>query len=276
MAIGLKADQPEPFPARCSIGIRNRVRGFTPVARRLQAAEAQARREVPANRIGAGAQKRGFEVLALACSLPGNQCCIDRGGRRHRGGMVAHAAALHRRFMTLGREHGGYASARPVGPDIVGGPIAVGTSRAIAGDGAVDQSRVSVGQCFVVQPETGQGAGPQIGNEDIRLLDQLPGDGAALFFLQIEDNGALAPVIELKSWIDRDIDAHGGREHCTHRIPGRGLDLDHRGAPIPQNTAGCGPGDPKPQFNDPNAFEWSSHSESVPGSGHKIKSRTPI
>jgi hypothetical protein len=259
VAVGLQAEQPEPLAVGGAVAVHQRVGDVVAVVGRLDAAEAQARVDVPADDVDAGAQQRGRDELADAGALPRDQRRAHRADRGDGGRVIAHAAALLRRLLALRRQRHADAGARPEGADVVGRPVAIGSARAVAGEVAVDEAAVDRVDAGEIETDTRQRAHAQVRDQHVGALDQACRDGAAFGVLEIDGDAALAAIVELERRIDRHVDAGRVQEQSAHRIAGRRLELDHLGAPVGEDAGGRRSGHPEAQLENSNAFKWTRH-----------------
>ena len=105
VAVALQTEQPEPAAVAAAVAVDQRVGDAAAVVGRLDAAEAQARVDVPAHDVDAGAQQRGGRRTGprrCAGARPAPRRCALTGGDR--GRVIAHAAALLRRVGALRRQ----------------------------------------------------------------------------------------------------------------------------------------------------------------------------
>src|SRR5439155_5257798 len=152
--------------------------------------------------------------------------------------MVAHAAALLRDLGARGSERGADAGLRPERADIVGGRIARVRVRPVAGDLTVNETGEACAQRFVAEAKLFQDARTHVGDEDIGICNQAEGDISRLLEIEVEGHAALAPVVELKRWIERRRVAEHGGEEAAERVAGWWLYLDDLRAPVSEDRGG--------------------------------------
>ena len=199
-------------------------------------------------------QQRRRHHLPLAGRGAGDQRGADTGGGGHAGAVVAHAAPLERRRPAGLGEEVGDAGAGPERADVVGGPVALGPVEAEAGERAVDQARVAVRQCVPVEAEPLESGQPHVGEEDVSAVDELERDGATVVGREIDDNAALAAVVELERRVERDLAAEHVHE-AARGVPVATLDLHDVRAPVGQDAAGRRARDPDAELHHLDARE---------------------
>ena len=139
------------------------------------------------------------------------------------------------------------------GAGTIGSGRRSGSAAAVAGDTGVHEARVGGEERLGPEPEAVDGVGSKVGEEDVSGGEQRVHRGSvlALGVGEVEDDGSLAPVVEVERRA-RQVGAStgGDREHPPHRIAGRCLDLDDVGTPVGEHATGAGPGDPYPHLDD--------------------------
>ena len=143
--------------------------------------------------------------------------------------------------------------AGPEGADVVGRAVPVLAAQAVPAHAAVDEPRVAGHRGRRLEPEAVERVGAQVGEEHVRrgqqLLQPLPGLGVA----HVEDDAALAPVVLREGGV-RQVPADAeGTEGAAHRVAVGRLHLDDVRAPVGQQRAGRGCGDPDTHLDHPQA-----------------------
>src|SRR5262249_16745142 len=130
---------------------------------------------------------------------------------------------------------------------------------AVAGDQAVDEPWVAHRQPRPVEPQAGQGWEPHVRDEDVGALYEgiryLPGLGGG----EIQDDAALAPVVELEGRVGGQLGTRDGEVQAAKGIAIGRLDLHHVGTPVGEDGAGRGPCDPQPELEDTDSLARSGH-----------------
>ena len=130
----------------------------------------------------------------------------------------------------------------------------------------MDEGRVQPRQLGVVEPESGEPAGPEVLDEDVAARDQATQDLGPLRAPQVEPDAALVPI---------DGEEVGGRPRAGRLLPdprrppaagrvalGR-LDLDDVGAEVAQEHRAVRPGEDRRAVDDPKAGERPGRGGSV-------------
>ena len=146
----------------------------------------------------------------------------------------------------------------------LGQDVVTGQRRALAraepADRAVDDGGVAGGDAVVVQAETGQPAGLEVLDEDVRPVGQLAGYRVVALVGQVQGDRPLVAVDPEE--VRADVAAQG-----WHPLPGvvagRALDLDNVGAEVGQHHRRVRPGQHPGEVGDQEAGQW-------PGLGSRI------
>ncbi len=147
--------------------------------------------------------------------------------------------------LAVGRSRQLHDAAHALGHEVVARARGVGPGLAEAGDGAVDQARVVLGQALVVEAEFGEPADLEILDQHVGASRELADDAASILALEIQLDRALAAVGGVE--IGSPEMAAVGRLH-KGGAPAAGvvaralaLDLDDVGAEIGENLPCPGP-----------------------------------
>ena len=226
-------------------------------------AEAERDREVEAERVEALAQQRGRDELALARALAREERGRDPARERQAGVVVAHAAALERRVPARRRQQARDARARPEARDVVGGAVAVGPLEPVAADRPVDEARVAREQALGIEPEPRERRPSRtlVTKTSARSISSSASARPASV-REVDHDAALAAVVHLEGRVER-----AGRRRASPRSARRvadagRLDLDDVGAPVGEDAAGRGPGDPDSELHHPHACHGPHRSSS--------------
>ena len=155
--------------------------------------------------------------------------------------MITHPGAKNEGVCSLRGVHPGDPGTRPEGGDVEARQVGVRALEAVAGDHGVHQARIVPAQGRFVETGALQGGGTDIGQEHIRRGGQ-PGEGVPAFRSRdVQDDGALAAVIDGEGGISGD-SILGVGEDMAHRIAFRTFNLDDVCAPVAQDSRGarCG------------------------------------
>src|SRR6185295_1421966 len=120
---------------------------------------------------------------------------------------------------------------------------------AVAGDGGVDEARVLGREPIVVELETPQHLGADVGDERVGTCDQLARDAPTFDRRQIEGDASLAAVVELEGRIHRRLLADRADEQAAEGITVGRLDLDDLGAPVGEHPARGRTGHPEAELD---------------------------
>ncbi len=93
-----------------------------------------------------------------------------------------------------------------------------------------------------------QGARAQVGDEDVRVLQQTHHGVASAGLGDVQHYAPLAAVLELEDRVAFKVG--GGGEGVPCRIAAAALDLDHVRAPVGHDHGGAGPGDIGGELDD--------------------------
>ncbi|MPY92245.1 MAG: NAD(P)-binding protein, partial [Acidimicrobiia bacterium] len=169
--------------------------------------------------------------------------------------MVAHPAPLVRQGHLLGGQRGGHPGTGPERPDVVSGPVTVGTVEAVAGDARVDEARVARPQCVGVEPGPGQAPGAEVRDEHVGPVHQLGEEAGAGLAAVVEGDRALAPIVELEGRVavlEEPVER-------AERVPGDGLDLDDVGSPVGEDARAGRPRHPEADLDDAHSLHRATH-----------------
>jgi hypothetical protein len=134
--------------------------------------------------------------------------------------------------------------------------IAIGTILSKAGNRAVDDARLMRADAFVVNPELFDGADAQVLEDDVGGLEQAKEQRLAVGMLQVERDALLVAiqVHEVRRLAGIERRSPGARDFALGR-----LDLDHRGAVVPEHRRGKWPRQRVGQVEDGDVVEWRRH-----------------
>jgi hypothetical protein len=207
-------------------------------------------------------QQRGGDELPLAGALAREERRRDRAGQGHARAVIAHTPALEGRHLALARERRRDARARPEGGNVVGRLVAVGTLRAVATDGAVDELRVLGEQGLRVESGAGQCPAAHVGQEDVGSCDELPGQRAALIPREVDRHAALVAIVHLERRVEGQVAAEHTGEGARRVADAGRLDLYHVGAPVRQDQTRRRARHPDTELHDPHSVHRSGHARS--------------
>ena len=207
--------------------------------------------EVPSEHVGARAEE-GHLDYPTGAGLPlledGGQYAGEGG---EAGDVVTDAApGVEGAAVTVGHLHG-QARPGPEGADVVGGAVPLLTPEAVAADAAVDEARMTFHRGMGPEVQIVQGVGSQIADEDVGRGQQVLQVLAIRRVAEVEDQAALAPVVEGEGGVRQIAGDPDGAEDVAHGIAGTGLDLDHLGTPVGQEGGGGRRRHPHPQLDHP-------------------------
>ena len=129
-------------------------------------------------------------------------------------------------------------------------PVAVRPVLPESRDAGEDDAPVHGRERFVADAEALLDVGTEVLHHDVRAGDQLHEDRAPLRPLEVERQ---ATLVAMKVLFVRAVAGAGDRWHAVAR---RGLDLDHVGAPIREQSDGGGAGPGDGEVEDAQAGEW--------------------
>ena len=188
--------------------------------------------------------------------------------------MVAHAAALERWHASGRGEHVGDARPGPERADVVSGAFALRTGQAVAGDRGVHELRVARRELLGVEAEARERREPNVGDEHVGVVDEPHCDRVTRGHREVDDDAALAPVVELERRVEWKVTAEHPGE-LPGRVTGARLDLDHVCAPVGEDAPGSGTRHPHPQLDDPDAIQ-RTHVDPPQPAAPSRNSRKPV
>ena len=132
------------------------------------------------------------------------------------------------------------------------GASGIRTVLAVAGDARVDQPRIDLAHGVGSEPPFLHGAGPEVLDDHVGLLDQATRDVATLFLAQIHTDTFL--VARQRAPPQRGAVAQGAP--LAQRVASRGrFELDDLGTEVAEHAAGKRAGDELAEFDDTDAVQ---------------------
>ncbi len=197
-------------------------------------------------------EHRDLDVLPAARRLPGVEREEDPLGGHHPRREVRDGGSDARRrpVRLAGQIH---QPGLALHDQVVAGAVRVGPAGAEPRDRTVDHPRMPRRNRRVVEAEPGDGAGPEVLDDDVGARDQPPRDGPARVVLEVD--GA-APLVA----VDREVVGRLAREKRRTERAGlvaapRLLDLDDVGPHVAEGHRAVGAGHHPAEIDDPNAVE---------------------
>ncbi len=144
-----------------------------------------------------------------------------------------------------------------------GGPVCVVALHAVAGNGRIDERRVTSRHAVWIEAESLESTEAHVRDQYVGIGDQLLGDRRAVVAGEIEGDASLRAVVHLEDRVVRHLCA----EHRTKRaarVATERFDLDDFSAPIGEDAAACRPGDPHAELDNLHTIERSRHRSSLP------------
>src|SRR5690606_10216249 len=151
----------------------------------------------------------------------------------------------------------GHQSSHGLDDVIVSWPFGVGAVKPVAGQRHANQFFISCTQRVVGQPQLLDRAGPQIGDQRMRVLDNIAQGRLALRAGQVQDYAAFVAVQTSEIGVVRPYLMWAD---LARNIAFGWLYLDDVGPQVCQQKATIWPGQHMTYFHDAYAFQWSIHS----------------
>ena len=196
--LGFRAHQPEPFAVAGAIRIHQRVLRLAARRRGGNSSQADARGNVHADAVDAGAQQRGRYQLAFTAALAVKQCAHDAGHQGDGGDVVAQPARQHRRRSPWRGGPFGQSAAARKSRHVIARRIAVRTFQAVGRQAGIHQPRMFSHQGCVVQPNTFEKLRPHVGDEHIGRGHQTLHQRRSLGLVHVQRNAFLATVVQIE------------------------------------------------------------------------------
>ena len=149
-----------------------------------------------------------------------------------------------------------------VGRPVVAATRGLRTAHSLAGAAGVDDRRVDGADVVDVEPELGDGGREEVGEEDVRLADEVVEDRATLGRLDVDAHAPLATVGQLDEVVGAGGQAgnDAGADQATLGVTSVGvLDLDDIGAPVREDGTCRGHKGPRGHLHDLDSLHERVH-----------------
>ena len=139
----------------------------------------------------------------------------------------------------------------------VSGLVRLGAGLTVAGHAHQDDAPIAFAQHVVTEIPLLQGAGPEVLDDDVGLLDEVQEELAPLGRAQVQRRGLLVAGVDRPEEV---VPVEFGLTPGAQRVWGAGwLDLDDLGAHVAQQSSGERSRDQRADLDDPDAVERAGH-----------------
>src|SRR5689334_4796938 len=132
-------------------------------------------------------------MLALAGFVTREQCHANSiAGKQARNDISERCTQLRRWSIRIACEI--HHSRLALRDNVVAGPVAVRAGVAEAGNRTINGARIHLGNSLIAEAKLVENAGPEVLDDDIRPLDELPQNALSVFGLEIESQTFLVSI----------------------------------------------------------------------------------
>ena len=211
------------------------------------------------------ARQASVSAASTIWPVTGDRAPVQRGERALHGEHAGQAVA-QRQGQPRGRPAGEAVhvpqSAGGFGHRGVTRLVRLGAGLSVTGHAHQDDAPIAFAQHVVTEIPLLQGAGPEVLDDDVGLLDEVEEELAALGLAQVQRHGLLVARVDRPEEV---VSVEFGLTPGAQRIWGAWwLDLDDLGAHVAQQSPGERSGDQRADLDDPDAVERAGHGHLAP------------